>query len=91
MRHDAGHAVDHAQGHQSLVGKGFDIRPECAEMMRAADGENSDAVLLHLLDQQRARGEHGRLGEAAFGIDTNEGWPDIVDFRHRLAIDPAAV
>ena len=42
MRHHAGHAVDHAQRHQTFFGKRLNIGPQCCKVVRVAYGQHGN-------------------------------------------------
>lgn len=72
MGHHAGHAVDHAQGHQAFFGEWLDIRPQGGEMVGIMDRQQRNAGTAGFLHQQRAGGFERRLGEAVGGVHANK-------------------
>ncbi|MNZ81701.1 hypothetical protein D3C78_1003770 [compost metagenome] len=89
MRHHAGHAVDHTQGHQAFIGEGLDVRPQGREMVRVMDCQHGDPGTAGLFHQQLTGGGQGRLGKTAFGVNPQVTTGNIGHFRHGLAVDPA--
>ena len=88
--HHAGHAVDHAQGHQAFFGKRLDIGPECREVMGVTNRQHRNPGTAGFFHQQLAGGCQRRLGKAPRRIHANKPCGDVFNHRHRLAIDPVA-
>ena len=91
MRHDAGHRVDHREREEPLAREGLDVGPDGAEVMRLADGQQRDAVGARLRHQRLARHRQHRQREAIAAIGAQHAGRHVLEHRHRLAVDPAAV
>ncbi|MNN41135.1 hypothetical protein D3C81_1552350 [compost metagenome] len=89
VRHHAGHAVDHAQGHQALFGERLYIRPQCREVVRVVNRQHSNASVACLGHQQLTGRCQRRLSKTARCIDAYIASRHIADLRPGLAIDPA--
>jgi len=88
--HHAGHAVDHAQGHQAFFGKRLDIRPERGEVMGVTNRQHRNPGTAGFCHQQLAGGRQCWLGKAPRRIHADKPAGNVFYNRHRLAIDPVA-
>src|SRR5690242_2085653 len=73
VRHNVGQAVDEGKRQQALAGEWLNIGPECAEMVRIADRDDSDARACYCGPDCARAGGQGRLSESVARIDPDEG------------------
>lgn len=72
---DGGIARAHDETGKAFIGHGLDFRPERGEMGAVVDDERGDAEFSRTLGEHGNAKLEGRVGEAALGIDLDDGEP----------------
>ena len=91
MRHHRGHRVDRCERKEAFAGERLDVRPHGGEVMRLAHAEHGDAVGARLGHQWFGRHRKDRQREAVLAVGAQHAGGDVLQHRHRLAVEPAAV